>query len=152
MVDHFFDTSALGKHYHDELGKAVVDGLLATSGSRHFISRLTAVEIHSALAKKVRIGQLTEAEFKHLTRRFRADVDAKRFEVIRVLVSHFQAAEQLVRRLSLTGNLRTLDALQLAIALGLNKSNRPVHFVCADRALCAIAAAEGLSVLNPEVL
>jgi len=150
VADHFFDTSALGKHYRDEPGKAVVDGLLSTSGSRHFISRLTAVEIHSALAKKVRVGELTAAEFERLTRRFRADVKAKRFEVVRVLVSHFQTAEHLVRRLGLAANLRTLDALQLAVALGLSKPGRPVQFVCADKALCTVASSEGLTVVNPE--
>ncbi len=150
MADHFFDTSALGKHYHAETGTDVVDGLLAAVGSRHFISRLAAVELHSALAKKVRTGQLTRADFELVTRRFRADVAAKRFEVIRVLVSHFRTAEELVRRLSLTNNLRTLDALQLAVALGLNEPARPVTFVSADRALCAIAASEGLTVVNPE--
>lgn len=151
MADYFFDTSALGKHYQEEPGKAVVDGLLATSGSRHFISRLTAVEIHSALAKKVRVGQLTASEFQQLTRRFRADVKAKRFEIVRVLVSHFRIAEQLVRRLSLSSNLRTLDALQLAVVLGLNKPGRPVQFVCADKALCAVALDEGVTVINPEM-
>jgi predicted nucleic acid-binding protein len=129
VADHFFDTSALGKHYQDELGKSVVDGLLATSGSRHFISRLTAVEIHSALAKKVRAGHLTAVEFQILTRRFRADVKDRRFEVVRLSVSHFQTAERLVRRIGLAANLRTLDALQLAVAIGLNKAMRPVRFV-----------------------
>ena len=150
MADHFFDTSALGKHYQVETGTAVVDGLLATSGSRHFISRLAAVELHSALAKKVRVGQITVADFQLLTRRFRADVDAKRFEVVRVLSSHFRAAELLIRRVALTANLRTLDAIQLAVALAVNNPDRPVTFVSADRALCAIAKAEGLTVVNPE--
>lgn len=150
MADHFFDTSALSKHYQQEVGTAVVDGLLATAGSRQFVSRLAAVEFHSALAKKVRTGHLTATGFHALTRRFRADVSAKQFEVVRVLVAHFRAAERLVTRLGPSQNLRTLDALQLAVAFGLNEPARPVTFVCADRALCAIAAAEGLAVVNPE--
>ncbi|MEO2090466.1 MAG: type II toxin-antitoxin system VapC family toxin [Gemmataceae bacterium] len=89
MVDYFFDTSALSKHYQQEVGTAVVGDLLVTAGSRQFVSRLAAVEFHSALAKKVRTGQLTAADFHALTRRFRADVTAKRFEVVRVLVAHF---------------------------------------------------------------
>jgi len=31
MADHFFDTSALGKHYQQEKGTAVVDALLAAA-------------------------------------------------------------------------------------------------------------------------
>jgi predicted nucleic acid-binding protein len=149
MDDHFFDTSALGKHYHAEPGTAAVDALLAAPG-RHFISRLAGVELHSTLAKKVREGRLTAGDFQLLSRRFRADVAAKRFEVVRVLVSHFRAAEELVRRIGPTANLRTLDALQLAVALDVNHPERPVTFVSADRALCAVAAAEGLTVVNPE--
>lgn len=149
MAVYFFDTSALSKHYQPEPGTAVVDGLLAEPDSRHLISRLSMVELHSALAKRVRAGQLTAAEFWMLTRRFRADVRTKRLRVVRVQVSHFVSAEQLIRRHGLTENLRTLDALQLAVALDLNEPGNPITFVCADQALCAIAVAEGLVVVNP---
>jgi hypothetical protein len=49
MPDHFFDTSAITKHYHAETGTAVVDGLLA-AGGLNLISRLGVTELHSALA------------------------------------------------------------------------------------------------------
>jgi hypothetical protein len=58
-----------------------VDARLATADCRHFISRLTVVELHSALAKKVRSGQLTVFDFQSIARRFRTDVNAKRFEM-----------------------------------------------------------------------
>ena len=153
MPDHFFDTSALAKHYHPEAGTATVDQLLGAAGAGSHVSRLATVEVHSVFARKVRTGAITPADFHLLARRFRADVDAKRFAVVRVLVSHFQAAEELVRRISLTQNLRTLDALQRAVALSLtlNEPGRPVTFVCADQALCGIAASEGLTVVNPEM-
>jgi hypothetical protein len=44
MADNFFDTSALGKHYHHEVDTPTVDQLLADQGARHFVSRLTVVE------------------------------------------------------------------------------------------------------------
>ena len=56
-----------------------------------------------------------------------------------------------VRRIGPSQSLRTLDALQLAVALDLNDPAWPVTFVCADVALGTIAAAEGLTVINPEV-
>ncbi|MBX9580692.1 MAG: type II toxin-antitoxin system VapC family toxin [Gemmataceae bacterium] len=148
MPDHFFDTSAITKHYHAETGTAVVDGLLALPG-RQIISRLAAVEVHSAFAKKVRVGQLARVDFDRQTRRFRADIRAGRWQVVRALVRHHEAAERLIRRVGVAQNLRTLDALQLAVALSLNEPARPVVFVCADQALCTIAAAEGLTVVNP---
>jgi PIN domain nuclease of toxin-antitoxin system len=63
MPDNFFDTSALGKHYHQEVGSTRVDQILADQGSRHFISRLTVVEIQSVFAKKVRTGVLSPVDF-----------------------------------------------------------------------------------------
>ncbi|MBN9520128.1 type II toxin-antitoxin system VapC family toxin [bacterium] len=151
MPDYFFDTSAVAKHYHAETGTPKVDALLADASSSHTISRLSVVELHSVFAKKVRTGQLTRTAFENLTRRFRSDVRAKRLRVVRLTVAHFSAAVDLIRRVGLVQNLRTLDALQLAVALDLNDPGRPVTFVCADAALCTIAAAEGLTVINPEV-
>jgi len=148
--EQLFDTSAITKHYHRETGSAKVDELLAAPGVRSVVSRLAVVEFHSAFAKKVRAGNVTEAEFRRITRRFRGDVTARRLHPVRLLVSHFRAAELLIRRLGLTQNLRALDALQLAVALSLNEPARPITFVCADLALGAIAAAEGLTVVNPE--
>lgn len=151
MADHFFDTSAISKHYHAETGTAKVDALLALPGATHAVSRLSVVEFHSVFAKKVRTGQIGRTDFVKLTRQFRADVAAKRLRVVRLLVTHYHQAERLIRRIGLTQNLRTLDALQLAVALDLNDPTRPVTFVCADQALCTIAASEGLTVVNPEV-
>jgi len=70
MPESFFDTSALGKHYHPEVGTSTVDQLLAEPASKHFISRLTVVEIQSVFAKKVRTGVLALADFQLLCRRF----------------------------------------------------------------------------------
>jgi predicted nucleic acid-binding protein len=46
--------------------------------------------------------------------------------------------------------LRTLDALQLAVALDLSEQGFLDHFVAADKALAEVAAVEGLSVRDPE--
>ena len=51
------DTSAAVKHYHTEVGTAKVDALLAVTGSRHFLSVLGVVELHSAFARRVRTGR-----------------------------------------------------------------------------------------------
>lgn len=151
MPDYFYDTSAIAKHYHTETGTAKVDALLATSGASQTVSRLGVVELHSVFAKKVRTGQLGQPDFERLTKRFRQDVRAKRLQVVRLTVAHLEKAVNLIRRIGPGQNLRTLDALQLAAALDLNDPARPITLVCADGPLGAIAAAEGLTVINPEV-
>jgi predicted nucleic acid-binding protein len=151
MPDNFFDTSALGKHYHQEVGTPKVDQLLADPTSRHFISRLTVVEIQSVFARKVRTGVLSLAAFQLLCRSFRADARRHRYSVVRITAAYFGAAERLIRRLAPSQNLRTLDALQLAVALDLRDQGLVGQFICADHSLCASATAEGLAVINPEV-
>jgi hypothetical protein len=90
-------------------------------------------------------------DFQLLCRRFRGDVRRRKLQVVRLTSPHFQAAEQLLRRLGPIKSFRTLDALQLAAALDLNAKGQLDQFICADQALCAIASAEGLTVINPEV-
>jgi len=150
VADRFFDTNAVAKHYRVEIGTTTVDGFLAEVGSRHFISHLSVVELHSVFARLARTGQLSAADF-HLARgRLLADIAAGLWQVVSVTATHFQQAQQLLVLHGLTHSLRTLDALQLAVALLPGTS--PVNaFVCADANLCSIAVAAGLTVVNPEV-
>ena len=151
MPDYFFDTSAIAEHDHAETGTAKVDALLAEAGSSHTVSRLAVVGLHSVFAKKVRTGQIVRTAFENLTRRFRRDVRARRLDVVRLTAAHFDAAVDLIRRVGPGQNLRTLDALQLAVVPDRNEPARRITFVCADAPLGAIATAEGLAVLNQEV-
>jgi predicted nucleic acid-binding protein len=150
MANTFLDTSALGKHYHPEVGSAKVDDLLRDPGSRHFISRLSVVEIQSVFARKVRTGAITPDDFRHLRRRFLTDLTKRKFDLMRMTGHHYQEAERLLRQYGLTQGLRTLDALQLAVALDVHGRAGLDHFVCSDRSLLAVAAAEGLTILDPE--
>lgn len=149
MTIRFYDTSALGKHYHPEFGSSRIDELLCDTASEHVVSRLAVIELNSALAKKVRTGVLSPTDLVIPLKRIRQDIKTKRYRVARLLVADYFAAESLIVRIAPTHNLRTLDALQLAIAVRLNRSS-PVQFICADHALVSIAAQEGLKVINPE--
>jgi len=46
--------------------------------------------------------------------------------------------------------LRALDAIQIAVALGLKSQGLVEQFVAADKVLCEVATLEGFAVLNPE--
>lgn len=149
MPGYFLDTSALSKHYHVEVGTADVDAIFQTPGAQVHISRLAFVEFRSAFAKKVRTKEITEATYQHVCILFETDIAQKIISVGRIKDEHFQQAALLIEQHALTQNLRTLDAIQLAAALRAQQQGMVDHFVCADKTLCSIAQAEGLSVINP---
>lgn len=78
------------------------------------------------------------------------DIASGAVEVYSVTDNHFKDAEHLIGRHGFARRLRTLDALQLAIALDLANQALLDHLVVADRALGEVAASEGLSVIDPE--
>ncbi len=149
MSHHILDTSALVKHYHKEPGSSEVDQLWANAGARLSISRLSVVETVSTLAKKVRQGNLTSAAFALMRQRFASDVRRRRPGILRMLVRHFQEADRLLRQHSLSHNLNTLDALQLAVAIDHHRKVRLDEFVASDRVLLTVAQLEGLRVFDP---
>ena len=150
MADQFFDTSAAAKHYRLELGTATVDSLLSLAGVTNRLSALGVVEFHSAFARLARTGQISASDFHLFRGRFLADIVAGLWHIVSVAPGHYHHAQQLLAQHGLTQSLRTLDALQLAVALDLNAAAPLGAFVCADANLCSIAASEGLTVINPE--
>lgn len=149
MAERFFDTSAFAKHYWAEVGTAKVDAFLLESGAHHFISTLGVVELHSVSARLVRGAVISIADFQLVRGRFLADIAARLWQVIPVAATHCQLAQQLVVRHGPTRSMRTLDAIQLAVAF-LTVVGPLDAFVCADSDLGAIANSEGLAVVNPE--
>jgi predicted nucleic acid-binding protein len=148
MAHYFIDTSALVKYYHAEDGTREVTRLLEELDARHHISRLSLVETVSAFASKCRMRHIDEREFDALRRRFYHDIGQGRFRMLPITAAGYQDATQLIAR-HVQSRLRTLDALQLAVALRLAHRGMIDHFVCADQLLCEAAMAEGLMVINP---
>ena len=151
MPGYFFDSSALVKLYHFEPGTPVVDQIAGTPGNTIRISRLSTSELTSAFAIKVRTQSISRDDAEVFLRQFRADVVAGKLQVFSITESEYAGADALVERYAFTLRLRALDALQLAVALGLHNQGLADHFVAADRALCEVARAEGLSIINPEL-
>ena len=151
MARYFLDTSALVKHYHTEVGTLRVRMILNEPGSEHLIARLATVEILSGFAIKVRTGVLSSPDFHRLRGLFLADVKRRLFRPIRVLNADYQQAGDLIAKHGMSRQIRTLDALQLAVALRMHQAPFIEHFVGADQRLCDIAILEGLAVINPEL-
>jgi uncharacterized protein len=149
-IAYFLDSSALVKRYVIETGTAWVRGL-----TRHrpatviYIAHITTVEVTCALARRRKGKLLTAAKVSSLLRRFRQHL-AGRYVIVEVTPMLLDAAA----RLGNTHSLRAYDAVQLAVALEVNRSHQaggsaPVTFVSADRPLNDAATAEGLPVDDP---
>jgi len=146
----FFDSSALVKLYHPEIGTPTVDQIVNATGNLVRVSRLTVAELISAFAIKVRTQSISREDADFFLRQFRRDIATGKLEVFSIGESEFTATELLVERHAFDSRLRALDALQLAVALELRNQQLVDHFVAADGILCEVARLEGFSVINPE--
>jgi predicted nucleic acid-binding protein len=71
---YFLDTSALAKLYHHEAGSELVEAWAADDTMLLWISDLARAELHSALIRKVREGELTEEVLHGVLECFRVDL------------------------------------------------------------------------------
>jgi len=128
-----------------------MDRILEERGSRSLISHLSIVEMESVLAIKRRTGEIDEPAMEIARRRFRADLAQQRLLVAPpVLERHFHSARKLLVQYGASEGLRTLDALQLAIALDLRQLGQIGVLVAADQRLCRVASMAGCASVNPE--
>jgi predicted nucleic acid-binding protein len=154
MASYYLDTSALVKRYAREHGTAWVRALV-NPDARHalYTIRLTGPELVAALARKARMGEMTDANALDAIRAFRADWDGlgrTRYRVLAAGAIATQRAMGLVER----HGLRGYDATHLAAALVVADVRRrhrlpALTFVSADNGQRQAAAAEGLHVDDP---
>jgi predicted nucleic acid-binding protein len=147
----FLDTSALTKRYVAETGSAWVTALTdPATGNECWLAAIARVELLAALALRVRTGSLTAIQAQQAEQAFRRDL-ALHYHSLPISSTVLNEAMRLVGAYP----LRAYDAVQLAAALELRSQRAtltglaPLTFVCADRNLNRAAAAEGLSVDDP---
>ena len=144
---YFLDTSALAKLYHHEPGSELVETWAADDTVLLWISDLAHAELHSALIRKVREGELREEVLHGLLECFRVDL-LHRFHLVHQTARIVVGAIDLLSEHGRRHPLRTLDALQLASAQAIEREE--LTFVTADRKLIAAASVIFSQVLNPE--
>ena len=139
----YFDASALVKRYVRETGSTTVRRLLTLDAP--VTSRLSEVEVASALVRRAREGAFTTAARDRALDRFAADLEA--ITVVELTQDVTKGARRLLRR----HQLRAGDAIQLASCLFLQEQvGESVPFVAFDRRLTAVARLEGLEVRPAE--
>lgn len=135
----YFDASALVKRYVRERGTAKVRRLL-TSGVP-VTSRLSAVEIASALARRAREGAFSDAARDRAITAFNTDLAS--MLVVELTADIVARAQALVRRHA----LRAGDAIQLASCLYIQEElGDETSLVAFDDRLANAASFEGLTI------
>jgi uncharacterized protein len=135
---YFLDASALAKRYLVEVGSDRVRQLFRRNADIA-VSRLSEVEVASALVRRMRAGDIDEADAEsHLAA---LEEDLTTCDVIEVRKPVVARARVLVGE----HGLRAYDAMQLAAALRA-KGSGALTFVCADTELSDAASAERLRV------
>ena len=144
----YLDTSALIKRYIEEEGTERVLRLTEDStGVQIIILDITPLEARSALRRRQREGDISEADAHKILEQIETDVSSS-FLVQPSTSAVIEDGTRLIDRYA----LRAYDALQLAGCLVTREQvPGPVTFVCADVRLCEAAIQEGMAVLNPTV-
>ena len=149
MKTYFLDTSALVKRYHQEVGTEVIDKIFGEEDKELFISDLSIIEFHSAIALKVRTREISRDAFSHLIGLFSNELDVGLYRVMRIDEAEKQEAVELLTKYGFGYALRTLDSLQLAAMESVGKANVD-WVVCADARFCEVIRLQGFQVINPE--
>ncbi len=153
MTSYYFDTSALTKRYVEEGGSDWIRAVTSKETETLFItSRLTTVELVSALMRRQRERSVSQAAIMTVLRAF-DEHSSTDYDFVELNGAVVQVARDVLGR----HPLRAYDAIHLASALVANDiltSARlsPLVFVCSDSRLNQAALAEGLTVQNPAVL
>lgn len=110
----YFDTSAIMPYYRNDQASDRIQVLLAAQSNPVLISHLTEVEVSSAIARWVRMGELNEPQANRIESAFNDDVSRGRFALRPIEPAQYKRAIHWisVRKTA----LRTLDALHLACA------------------------------------
>ena len=101
-------------YYREEAVSDTVQTLLISLTAPALLTPLGKVEFASALARWVRMRELTETQATDIENAYQQDLAAGCFQVIPMTVRNYQQAERWL--LSRQTSLRTLDALHLASA------------------------------------
>ncbi len=134
----YVDTSVLGAYYCPEDLSAAAERAITVLDAL-MISPLTEVEFVSLVMRKRRARDFTLRKANKILETFWAHVADGYYKKIKIESEHFHAARDLIAKNK--HNLRTLDALHLALAHA-----NALTLLTADRSLAAAAKAAGVAV------
>lgn len=149
MPAYFFDSSAIVKFYVAESGTTWVRSFTDSEDNIIHVSGLARVETVSALTRRLRRSDITQAEFNDACDDLQQDF-ATQYRIVALTEEIIEDAAELAQK----HGLRAYDAVQLAAALDTGRvvsqvDSTELTLVSGDLDLNAAAAAEGLNVEDP---
>lgn len=138
----YFDASSLVKCFIEEDGSPIVRSQLAATLPT--TSRLSAVEIASAICRRCREGEISNEERTQALKRLR-ELFSELY-VVELTPEVAEGAEELLQRFA----LRAGDAIQLASYLAIQaKTGKEVLFSGFDQRLLEVAQSAGATLAKP---
>jgi uncharacterized protein len=134
----YIDTSVLVPFYLPEALSDAVDELLRIEDTPA-LSQLVEVELFSAVARKLRMREISPEEARQIAIDFQTDLDENFYTRIPLEAIHYNLARDWISRFEVP--LRTLDALHLAVA-----SSNQLLLMTGDEALARSARTLGIEV------
>jgi len=107
----YLDTSVLAAYYCPEPLSAAVQEAIARDEDP-VISRLVEVELYSAVARKVRVGELDTAPAGRILSLFREDLSDGRYRIVPLDSAEYETACRWIAQFTVP--LRSADGLHLA--------------------------------------
>jgi uncharacterized protein len=150
---YFFDSSAIVKRYVKETGTEWIIKLTDPANrNRIYIASITGVEVVSAISRRARNGDISQAEKLDAIAQFLVDFESQ-YRVLEITSDVIAEAVTLADAFALRG----YDAVQLATVLVINERRLGLSpspaliLVSADYALNAAAIGKRLTVYDPNV-
>jgi len=149
VLAYFLDSSALVRFYVQESGSNWVRSLTDLDENLIYVVSLAKVETISALTRRLRRGDITEAEFDQACNEADADF-VNQFRVVDLTNAIIEDAAMLARK----HGLRAYDAVQLAAAQDTGKivlkiESTQLTLVSADLELNTAAVSKGFRLEDP---
>jgi predicted nucleic acid-binding protein len=144
----FFDTSALIKFFHEEIGTENITKLINDPQNKMWISELAVIEFLNFVYRIYRESRISDEELSNLIYEF--DRECNRFTLISLNIAVIKEARELLIKFGKNMPLRSLDALQLASYNLVYENGKDWTFVTSDDRLIQILQSIGMKVINPQ--
>ncbi len=131
------------KFYYPEKESDEIEAAFLKS-DQIYISNLSIVEMASALMKKVRNRELAKTKEMLIWNTLLDDLQTRQMEVITLDDRHYLKASDIIREFGNRYGIKTLDALQLSVAQGMDNTK----LLCTDKALSKTAAMMGVQLVR----